>query len=57
MAKHDALYRNTAQCEATFCAFGTGGDMVIGRYQQRMQSWQRLENEKRFDTNEIGLRI
>ena len=35
-------------------AFGAGGDMVIGRYQQRVRSWQRLE--ARGLAGENGLR-
>ena len=35
-------------------AFGAGGDMVIGRYQQRVRSWQRLE--ARGLAGESGLR-
>ena len=41
--------------ERTACyAFGAGGDMVIGRYQQRVRSWQRLEG--RGLAGEDGLR-
>ena len=41
--------------ERTACyAFGAGGDMVIDKYQQRIQIWQRLEG--RGPAGEDGLR-